>query len=198
MGRFDPLVRSAFRATCRPTGSTAHVVGARGESLGRLLDAGEAGAASWLQQRTLAPTLPPPARAQPHAPGHVPANAPRRRTARDHRAYNRSHRAGNRLPQSIRLFECVHQMDWLASGRVSAQKIQEFRDPGKQRSSGWGFEITESKPKSPRGYEIGGCVFNVWAGELRGVYSDIENKAEPVSRMRVPGSSPIQTSDELV
>src|SRR5204862_1029391 len=69
-----------------------------------------------------AQALPAATRAEPDAPGHLFTHAPRGGVAGGVTADDRGDRRGGGLPQSVRVFECVHEMDWLAAIRISAKK----------------------------------------------------------------------------
>src|SRR2546422_519269 len=98
LGGIDSCLCSALRPAAGARRPTAIAVDARSCPPGRGLDTGEAGSRSRLQQRTLAPPLPPSTGTQPDAPGHLHTNAPGRRTARNDGPDDRSHRPGGRLP----------------------------------------------------------------------------------------------------
>src|SRR2546428_2355653 len=59
---------------------------------------------------------------RPTVQPHLSSYASRRGTAQHHQTDHRSHRPGSRLPEPVRLFERLHQMDRLAALGISAEE----------------------------------------------------------------------------
>src|SRR5262245_17397052 len=83
-------------------------------------------ARSRLQSRPPGAAVPTAIGSQPYASRHLLAHAARGRIARDNQLQDRSRSASGWLRESVRLFQRLHTLLWLASLGIPAQTAQEL------------------------------------------------------------------------